>query len=207
MKKFCSQKHPYDSKYTTNIIRAFVLFSFLVINPIFVSAGQEIEGKFNCSIELNRFTAMKDGQLIEAPLSNLKNNQIFINYVLSPVSVMDSAWAFFLELEAEEFERTLIIMIAKSNIPQPFLLKMDRELMVRDNENDRSRLDLSEDLIKFVGGNQIVTMRRYYKSDWDVLSIEFNAKETVFTHTLGLNCRNETDRIDQIIDIILESYE
>ena len=206
MKDFCNQMILCNYEYRTKTIVAFILFSYLLISPVFAVAGEIIEGNFTCSPKLNRFVAMKEGQLIDGPLENIKNNQISIQYILSPVQGMDAAWVFILTLNSEEFERRMIITVSNNNISR-LSLKMDRELIVREYENSHSRLDLSEDMIKFVGRNMVITMRRYYKSDWDGLSIEFNAIETVYNHTIGLNCRNNIDRIDQIIDTILGTYE
>ena len=54
----------------------------------------------------------------------------------------------------------------------------------------------------------IIMMQRYYKNDWEGLATEFVfSKQGMYKIALALNCRNKTDRIEQMMDAVLISYE
>jgi len=195
------------------LYRIFVLSVLLTVaNPM--TAEEKIEGQLKgqliCSVEANKFIAMFDGRIAaDGPLEIVNDNQMLIKYFLTPIRELENHWMFLLRLEGHEFARVETIPISKYTVLEPTKLQMkNRELIVRESLNDQSRFNLSQDFIQLIGKNHAFTLHRYYKNDWQGFSTIFMSSDnSTLQHTFAFDCRNKTDRLDEILNVISLIYE
>ena len=208
-RSFCYVRKDYMGfKNLMIFVHTLLIFSFAFANMTI--AGNKIEGLFVCSVEHNGVVALEEGRLIaDGTISNFENKQRTIKYDLVPLEADDQAWLFNIRLNSNEFHRFYNIPVTQKIIIQAeSSLKDNRELKVADNRNTRARLTLSDDVLKFLDEKFIIMMQRYYKNDWEGPATEFVfSKQGMYKIALALNCRNQSDRIEQMIDAVLISYE
>ena len=178
-----------------------------------------IKGEMQCTVKDQIILGTEDG--ISTRYQGFENDMrigetLIVSYSLFDTGIPQMQFVVYRKAKRGEKykpgEGTIIFNIFYEEKGE-FLQIKDNELGFRAAHLDEIDVDPSERTtfgpemmhIQDVGGVYRLNLRRYYKNDWEGF-FTINTMDEFSTHAATLNCRQETDVIDEIVKKINKLY-
>jgi hypothetical protein len=183
-------------------MKIFILFLSISITPsLLFSEEFRFEGSMNCTVKSNSITEIIDGK--PKQYSHYKDqfvvgDELLLEY--ESYRKIDEPKYFNVSFEISDPIR--------KNLLASFAIIQENRLIgaykdkIFGSSFDGAYMSFGEDSIRIAQLTGNLNMKRYYKSDWEVLITQNGPLDHLAAQVFTLDCRTRVNKIDEIIEFI-----
>ena len=184
-------------------MKIFILFLSISITPsLLFSAEFRFEGSMNCTVKSNSITEIIDGKPKQYSHYNdqfVVGDELLLEYESYRKIDEPKYFNVFFKI-SDPIRKNLLVLFAI--IQEHRLIGADKDKIFGSSFVDGAYMNFGEDSIRITQPTGNLNMKRYYKSDWEVLITQNGPLDHLAAQVFTLDCRTRVNKIDEIIEFI-----
>ena len=184
-------------------MKIFILLLSISITPsLLFSAEFRFEGSMSCKVKSNSITEIIDGkpkQYSHYTDQFVVGDALLIEYE-SYRKIDEPKYITVLFEISDPVRKNLLVQFGI--LQRNSLIGADGDSIYGSSFADETYMSLGKDRIRITQSTGSLNMRRYYKSDWEVLITHTVPYDHLAAQVFTLDCRTRVNKIDEIIEFI-----
>lgn len=184
-------------------MKIFILLLTISITPsLLFSAEFRFEGSMNCKVKSNLITEIIDGK--PKQYSHYKDqfvvgDELLLEYESYRKIDEPKYLTVFFDI-SDPVRKKLLVRFAI--LQENRLIGAYKDRIYGSSFVDGAYMNFGKDSIRITQPTGNLNMKRYYKSDWEVLITQNGPLDHLAAQVFTLDCRTRVNKIDEIIEFI-----